>query len=97
MRKNYNFATLFQNELFVWLLYGGCIMDFLQQLKQYFADTSPEQLEKDYEELREFNNIGPTVDEYLQCVGDIQEIRISEESILNLNPEFSLDFLYIIK
>ena len=36
-------------------------MDFLQQLKQYFADTSPEQLEKDYEELREFNNIGPTV------------------------------------
>ena len=68
-------------------------MDFLQQLKQ----TSPEQLEKDYEELREFNNIGPTVDEYLQCVGDIQEIRISEESILNLNPEFSLDFLYIIK
>lgn len=72
-------------------------MDFLQQLKQYFVDTSPEQLEKDYEELREFNNIGPTVDEYLQCVGDIQEIRISEESILNLNPEFSLDFLYIIK
>ena len=72
-------------------------MDFLQQLKQYFADTSPEQLEKDYEELREFNNIGPTVDEYLQCVGDIQEIRISEESILNLNPEFSLDLLYIIK
>lgn len=72
-------------------------MDFLQQLKQYFADTSPEQLEKDYEELREFNNIGPTVDEYLQCVGDIQEIRISEESILNLNPVFSLDFLYIIK
>ena len=59
-------------------------MDFLQQLKQY-------------EELREFNNIGPTVDEYLQCVGDIQEIRISEESILNLNPEKTLDFLYIIK
>ena len=51
-------------------------MDFLQQLKQYFADTSPEQLEKDYEELREFNNIGPTVDEYLQCVGDIQEINV---------------------
>ena len=70
-------------------------MDFLQQLKQYFAVTSPEQLEKDYDELREFNNIGPTVDEYLQYVDDFQEIRISEESILN--PEFSLDFLYIIK
>ena len=70
-------------------------MDFLQQLKQYFADTSPEQLERDYEELKEFNKIGPTMDEYLQYVGDIQEMRMSDESILN--PEFSLDFLYIIK
>ena len=63
-------------------------MDFLQQLKQYFADTSPEQLEKDYEELREFNNIGPTVDEYLQCVGDIQEIRIFNVWVIFRKYEF---------
>ena len=40
----------------------------LEQLKNYFKNTSPEQLKKDWDELSEWNKVGPTVDEYLEEV-----------------------------
>ena len=38
----------------------------LQELKEYLNNTSKEQLEKDWEELKQYQNIGPTVDEYFE-------------------------------
>ena len=60
---------------------------YLQQLKRYFESSSKGQLDKDYNEISEFNQVGPTVEEYVF----ITEMRISKQSIL-INPEFSLDY-----
>lgn len=41
------------------------IMDkhpILQKLEDYLNSTSKEQLEKDWEELKQYQNIGPTMD-----------------------------------
>lgn len=40
----------------------------LQELKEYFNYTSKEQLEKDWEEIKQYQNIGPTMDEYIEYV-----------------------------
>ena len=39
----------------------------VEQLKEYFENTSKEQLEKEYEEIyKKYGHVGPTVDEYLE-------------------------------
>lgn len=38
------------------------------KLKQYFNTTPKEQLQKDWEKLKKHNEIGPTVEEYLNYV-----------------------------
>ena len=40
-----------------------------EQLKQYLATATPEQLEEDRKLMEEWKNIGPTVEEYLQSIG----------------------------
>jgi hypothetical protein len=42
--------------------------NILQQLKEYFDNTPRDVIEKEWEELSHLNEIGPTVDEYLECV-----------------------------
>jgi len=39
--------------------------DMVANLKEYLANTPKEQLEKDWDELKHWNNIGPTVEEFL--------------------------------
>lgn len=43
-------------------------MGLFESLKEYFDNTSPEQLEKDWEKLKEWENVGPTVDEYINAL-----------------------------
>lgn len=43
-------------------------MNLLQKLEEYFRNTPKEQLDKDWEELKEYNEIGPDVNEYLKSV-----------------------------
>lgn len=38
------------------------------KLKQYFNTTPKEQIQKDWEEIKKYNEIGPTVEEYLNYV-----------------------------
>ena len=45
-------------------------MNLLQKLEEYFRNTPKEQLDKDWEELKEYNEIGPDVDEYIKSVED---------------------------
>lgn len=40
----------------------------LEQIQDYFNYISQEQIEKDWEEIKEWNNIGPTVDEYVESI-----------------------------
>lgn len=40
----------------------------LEQLKNYFENASSEQLKKDWDELSEWNKVGPTVDKYLEDI-----------------------------
>lgn len=66
---------------------------YVQQLEAYFNRTSLEQQKKDYNDLREFNQVGPTVDEYIQQLEGLYEMHIIEQHIIN--PEFSLDLLFL--
>jgi len=38
---------------------------FTERLKKYLASSTPEQLERDYIELEEYNQVGPTPERYL--------------------------------
>jgi len=42
---------------------------YIQQLEEYFNNTTSEQQDKDYRELQEFNQNGITVDDYIQSLG----------------------------
>lgn len=42
--------------------------ELLHKINEYFANTSKEHLQKVYEELKDFNQCGPTVDEYLEVI-----------------------------
>ena len=46
-----------------------------EQLKDYFNNTPQEQLDKDWEELKHWNEIGPEVDEYIKSVINARQVR----------------------
>lgn len=48
----------------------------LENLKEYFKNTSQEQIDKDFEEIEKYNEIGPSVDEYLKMVKEIKKYDI---------------------
>lgn len=52
----------------------------LENLKEYFKNTSQEQIDKDFEEIEKYNEIGPSVDEYLSYLRENQK---------ELDPEIS--------
>ena len=41
-------------------------MDITEQLRKHFEEATQEELDKEWEELKHWNEIGPTVDEYLE-------------------------------
>jgi hypothetical protein len=47
--------------------------NLLQQLKDYFDNTPREVVEKEWHEYDKYNEIGPTVDEYLEYVNKIRQ------------------------
>ncbi len=47
----------------------GTMSTYIQQLEEYFNNTTSEQQDKDYQELQEFNQNGITVDDYIQGLG----------------------------
>lgn len=49
-------------------LYKLFKMSIIEQLKKYFEKTPKEQLEKDWDEIKVFNNIGPSVEEYVEFI-----------------------------
>lgn len=51
-------------------------VDLVAELERHFATTPKEQLEKEWKELEHWNNVGPTVQEFLygkQAEADLEE------------------------
>ena len=40
----------------------------VEQLKKHFEEATQEELDKEWEELKHWNEIGPTVDEYFDTL-----------------------------
>lgn len=52
----------------------------LEGLREYFENTSPEQLKRDWEELEPYNHFGPTIEECLEyghrhCLREMHEMN----------------------
>lgn len=59
-------ALRLAREMFVQLSVLEKPKTIVDQLREYLANSSEEQIEKDWKELEKWNEIGPTVDEYLR-------------------------------
>lgn len=69
------------------------MQDILQNIINEFKSMPIEQLEKEWAELSVFDDMGPSVEEYIRYVkGRAPEIEISNKI---KNPEFFLDFCLI--
>lgn len=42
------------------------MVDIIKELNKYLASATPEQLQNDLDAIKEYNNIGCTVEEYMQ-------------------------------
>lgn len=65
---------------------------FTEQLKKYLANATPEQLEKDYKELEEFNKIGPSFEEFFLELEEIPNMLIKGLTIDS--SDFNLGYLF---
>lgn len=45
----------------------------VESLRKHLDETSPEQLEKEFEELEPYNEIGPDCMEYIKFVKELQK------------------------
>ena len=43
-------------------------MNISEQLRKHFEEASQEELDKEWEELKHWNKIGPTCDEYFELL-----------------------------
>lgn len=59
--------------------------NWYEQMKKYLKETPKEQLDKDWEELKHCNEIGPSVDEYVNAVVDNNQSYI--ESAMKYREE----------
>lgn len=69
------------------------MQDILQKILDDLRSMPIEQLRKEWAELSVYDEMGPTVDEYIRYVkGMVPEMEIKNKY---KNPEFSLDFCLI--
>lgn len=54
--------------------------ELLKNIENYFANTSKEHLQKVYDEVKSFNQYGPTVEEYLDGIN----LTVNNDSKLNV-------------
>ena len=69
----------------------------LEQLKEYFNNTPRDVIEKEWHEYDKYNEIGPTVGEYLAFMDLIivkTERKPIEPTKINETPNFYSEFFY---
>ena len=54
-----------------------------EQLKQYLATATTEQIEEDRKLMEEWKNIGPTIEEYLQSIDYYERNKKTNKSTVN--------------
>lgn len=75
----------------------------LDRLKQYYENNSQEQIEKDWAESEEYDQIGPLVDEFIKQTKIFYEFHMRDSywefsnsnNILH-NPKFTSDYFVFI-
>lgn len=70
----------------------------LEQLKEYFSNTPRDVIEKEWHEYDKYNEIGPTINEYLAFLDQIlvkTERKPIEPTKINETPNFYSEFFYI--
>ena len=50
----------------------------LDQIKEYFKNTSEEQIKKDWDSLSEHDKVGPPASEYIEYLKEINENKANE-------------------
>jgi len=74
--------------------------NFFEELKKYFASTSPEKRLKDWSKTAECDNVGPSVENFItdtqQFLFSLDEdnLEYSENIISNFSLEFASGFFY---
>ena len=70
---------------------------FVEQLAAYLQNTSAEQLRKDWEELKSYNDIGDYVPCYIDNVHSYIELGKMVETVhfTHKNPDYVLDSFFI--
>lgn len=69
----------------------------LEQLKEYFNNTPRDVIEKEWHEYDKYNEIGPTVNEYLAFINQIivkTKKKPIEPTKINETPNFYSEFFY---
>ena len=72
----------------------------VEKLKKYFESTSDEQVLKDWGKTKEFDEIGPTMDDFLSQTNWHFKVRLEDPIIghnliiNNYSPKFSSGFFY---
>ena len=69
----------------------------LEQLKEYFSNTPRDVIEKEWHEYDKYNEIGPTINEYLAFLDQIlvkTERKPIEPTKINETPNFYSEFFY---
>ncbi len=73
----------------------------LEKLKSYYKTSSPEQIKSDWNEFEKYDEIGPTIDEFLDQTIYHHKIEHQEDfwgiNSLNdiiTNPKFTSDFFF---
>lgn len=62
----------------------------LQQLKEYFNNTPRDVVEKEWHEYDKYNQIGPTVNEYLAFICPVETPKI------DVTPNYYSEFFIIL-
>lgn len=77
---------------------------FAEQLKQYLKNTTPEQLAEDEKLLAKWSNIGPTVNEYIQNLGNmtVKELKqildkYSDDALVGVSIKTNLNVSFTLK
>ncbi len=69
----------------------------LKQLEEYFKNTPRDVVEKEWHEYDRYNNIGPTVNEYLAFVSQIlvkEKSKPIEPTKIDKTPNYYSEFFY---
>jgi hypothetical protein len=94
-------ALLRNQILFVvlWTQKSKVMNNFIEDLKKYFEATPREKVLADWAETAEFDNVGPTVDEFFYAQQDFgcsfNQTDVVQQNVINVhNPKFSSGFFF---